>query len=98
MVKSPPIITMDVSKQLLRQIMERQNDAMMRISYIQLQDKAWAEIAVGNIFVVVYKRLSQYPGIESENAWISRIAVEEWRHLGRRKALGLKPRILTQRR
>ena len=78
--------------------MARQKDDMMRMSYIQLQDKAWAEIAVANIFVVTFKRLSQYPGIAGEKAWICRIAVEEWKRLLRRKTLGLKPLIRTQRR
>lgn len=93
-----PSSTLANLEQLLRQIMDRHKDAMMRMSFIQLQNKTWAEIAVANIFMVVYKRLPQYPGISDENAWICKIAVEEWRRLGRRKALGLKPLIRTQRR
>ncbi len=93
-----PASTLEDSDQLLMQIMARQKGTMMRMSYIQLQDKTWAEIAVANIFMVVYKRLSQYPGIPDENAWVCRTAVVEWRRLNRRKALGLKPLIRTQRR
>ena len=83
---------------LLRQIMVRNKDSMMKMSYMQLQNKELANVAVSNIFMVVYKRLYKYPGIEKEKAWISAIAVKEWRRQSRRKAFGMKPLILTQRR
>ena len=50
---------------LLRQIMARNKDSMMKMSYMQLQNKELANIAVSNIFMVVYKRLYKYPGIEN---------------------------------
>ena len=83
---------------LLRQIMVRNKDSMMKMSYMQLQNKELANIAVSNIFMVVYKRLYKYPGIEKEKAWICAIAVKEWRRQLRRKAFGLKPLIRTKRR
>jgi len=90
--------SMNDSEKILRQIMARNKDSMMKMSYMQLQNKELANVAVSNIFMVVYKRLYKYPGIEKEKAWICAIAVKEWRRQSRRKAFGMKPLILTQRR
>ena len=52
------------SEKLLRQIMARRKDSMIKLSCVQLQNIKWAKIAVNNISVVVYQRLPHYPGIE----------------------------------
>lgn len=67
------------SEDLLRQIMARNKESMIKMSYTQLQNKELANVAVSNIFMVVYKRLYKYPGKEKEKAWICAIAVKEWK-------------------
>ena len=57
--------------------------ALLRLCYIQLQDRALAEDAVQETFLKAYRAYDQYRGDCSEKTWLYRIAVNACRDMRR---------------
>ena len=79
--------------------------ALLRLCYMQLQDKSLAEDAVQETFLKAYRAYAQYRGESSEKTWLCRIALNTcrdmqrgawFRHMDRRVSLDSLPEPVIQ--
>ena len=79
--------------------------ALLRLCYMQLQDKSLAEDAVQETFLKAYRAYAQYRGESSEKTWLCRIALNTcrdmqrgawFRHMDRRVSLDSLPEPVVQ--
>ena len=80
-------------REFIERVAAEYQAVLLRLCYIQLQDKALAEDAVQETFLKAYRAYDQYRGDCSEKSWLCRIAVNtcqdmqrgSWfRHIDRR--------------
>lgn len=83
---------------MMKQIMSRYKKEFVRISFVYLADSQLVNVAVTNTFLILSRRLHQYPGENEEKVWALRYLMRELHRLKFLKGIGLKPLILTQRR
>ena len=78
---------------------------LLRLCYIQLQDKGLAEDAVQETFLKAFRSMSSFRGECSEKTWLTRIAVNTcrdmqrggwFRHIDRRVTLDMLPEAIVQ--
>ena len=83
---------------LIEHIMARYKYEFVRVSFVYLAEPQLANVAVTNTFLILSRRLHQYPGENEEKVWALRYLMRELHRLKFLKGIGLKPLILTQRR
>ena len=86
------------TEELMTHIMSRYKSEFMRISYVYLADHELAKIAVSNAFLIMARRLNQYPGQTEEKVWALQYLMTELRRLNIMKSMGLRPFIRKRRR
>ena len=78
---------------------------LLRLCYIQLQDKGLAEDAVQETFIKAFRALDTFRGDCSEKTWLTRIAINtcrdmrrgSWfRHIDRKASLEMLPEAAVQ--
>lgn len=78
---------------------------LLRLCYIQLQDKGLAEDAVQETFIKAFRALETFRGDCSEKTWLTRIAINtcrdirrgSWfRHIDRKVSLDMLPEAVAQ--
>ena len=78
---------------------------LLRLCYIQLQDKGLAEDAVQETFIKAFRALDTFRGDCSEKTWLTRIAINtcrdmrrgSWfRHIDRKVSLEMLPEAAVQ--
>ncbi len=78
---------------------------LLRLCYIQLQDKGLAEDAVQETFLKAFRSISSFRGECSEKTWLTRIAINTcrdmqrggwFRHIDRRVTLDMLPEAIVQ--
>lgn len=78
---------------------------LLRLCYIQLQDKGMAEDAVQETFLKAFRSIQTFRGECSEKTWLTRIAINTcrdmqrggwFRHIDRRVTLDMLPEAITQ--
>ncbi len=69
--------------QTIERLIEQYQTPLLRLCYIQLQDRALAEDAVQETFLKAYKGLAQFRGDSSEKTWLAHIAVNTCRDFQR---------------
>lgn len=79
--------------------------SLLRLCYIQLQDKELAEDAVQETFLKAYRSLQSFRGECSEKTWLTRIAINTcrdmqrggwFRHIDRRVTPDMLPEAIVQ--
>ena len=92
-------------REFIERVVAEHQTALLRLCYIQLQDKALAEDAVQETFLKAYRAFDQYRGDCSEKSWLCKIAVNtcrdmqrgSWfRHIDRRVSLESLPEPAIQ--
>ena len=75
---------------------------LLRMCYLQLQDKGLAEDAVQETFMKAYKALPAYRGESSIKTWLIKITINTcrdiqrsswWKHVSRRVSLDMLPEL-----
>ena len=61
--------------QAIEKLIQQYQTPLLRLCYIQLQDRTLAEDAVQETFLKAYKGFAQFRGESSEKTWLTRIAV-----------------------
>ena len=61
--------------QTIEKLIQQYQTPLLRLCYIQLQDKTLAEDAVQETFLKAYRGFAQFRGESSEKTWLTRIAV-----------------------
>ena len=61
--------------QTIEKLIQQYQTPLLRLCYIQLQDRTLAEDAVQETFLKAYKGFAQFRGESSEKTWLTRIAV-----------------------
>ena len=69
--------------QTIEKLILQYQTTLLRLCYIQLQDRTLAEDAVQETFLKAYKCFTQFRGECSEKTWLTRIAVNTCRDLRR---------------
>ena len=69
--------------QTIERLIEQYQTPLLRLCYIQLQDRALAEDAVQETFLKAYKGFAQFRGDSSEKTWLAHIAVNTCRDFQR---------------
>ena len=83
---------------LIERIMVRYKCEFVRISFVYLADSQLANVAVTNTFLILSRRLHQYPGENEEKVWALRYLMRELHRLKLLKGIGLRSIILARRR
>ncbi len=94
----------DDRKQLLETWINQYTDALLRVCYVSLRDRAQAEDATQETFLKAWQHMGQFRSKSdvSEKAWLMRIAVNtcrdyhrsKWfRHVDRRKSIDELPQV-----
>ena len=97
-MKGSALVGEKSTEELMTHIMSRYKSEFMRISYVYLADHALAKIAVSNAFLIMARRLNQYPGQTEEKVWALQYLMTELRRLNIMKSMGLRPFIRKRRR
>ena len=61
--------------QAIEKLIQQYQTPLLRLCYIQLQDRTLAEDAVQETFLKAYRGFAQFRGESSEKTWLTRIAV-----------------------
>jgi RNA polymerase sigma-70 factor (ECF subfamily) len=61
--------------QTIEKLIQQYQTPLLRLCYIQLQDRTLAEDAVQETFLKAYRGFAQFRGESSEKTWLTRIAV-----------------------
>ncbi len=61
--------------QTIEKLIQQYQTPLLRLCYIQLQDRTLAEDAVQETFLKAYRGFEQFRGESSEKTWLTRIAV-----------------------
>ncbi len=69
--------------QTIERLIEQYQTSLLRLCYIQLQDRALAEDAVQETFLKAYRGFAQFRGDSSEKTWLAHIAVNTCRDFQR---------------
>ncbi len=94
----------DREETLVRMVNEWQLP-LLRLCYIQLQDRGLAEDAVQETFIKAFRALDTFRGECSEKTWLTRIAVNTcrdirrgawFRHIDRKVSLDMLPEVAIQ--
>ena len=69
--------------QTIERLIIQYQTPLLRLCFVQLQDRALAEDAVQETFLKAYKSFAQFRGDSSEKTWLTRIAVNTCRDIRR---------------
>ena len=69
--------------QTIERLILQYQTPLLRLCYVQLQDRALAEDAVQETFLKAYKGFASFRGDSSEKTWLTRIAVNTCRDFQR---------------
>lgn len=78
----------------MEQLMRAYGDALLRMCYLYLKDRALAEDAVQDTFIKAYKRLHTFAGTSSEKTWLMRIAINTCKDYCRSPYLRMRQKAL----
>ncbi|MFS0723322.1 sigma-70 family RNA polymerase sigma factor [Paenibacillus sp. 1P07SE] len=73
-------------QEALRLVMERYGSMIIRTAFLLLRDRHWAEDVSQEVFIALYRRISQLHDHGSLRPWLVRITINECRQRMRRAA------------